>query len=126
MQHLIDTIQTLAGEFFLLLIYHKTCYVRFVNPNYFKPKLETNKDANPCDTSDESVIDFAIKEILSNQDNILNSVETYDVYTEYGGRQHLPSNEIRLINRISELLKEKVYLFKSPGVVTVLIHKQKV
>ena len=30
------------------------------------------------------------------------------------------------MNRISELLHDKVYLFKSPGVAAVLMHKQKV
>ena len=29
------------------------------------------------------------------------------------------------MNRMSETLKEKVYLFKSPGVATILMHKQK-
>ena len=48
----------------------KTCYVRFVNSKYLKPRLATNKYANPSDTSDESVIDFVIKEIFSNQDKI--------------------------------------------------------
>ena len=55
----------------LLLGYHKTCYVRFVNPKYFKLKL-TTKMLNPCGTSDESVIDFVMKEILNNQDKIWN------------------------------------------------------
>ena len=96
-----------------------------VNPKYFKSKLATNKDANPNDTSKESVIDFVIKQILSNQAKIWNSVEIYNVYIEYGGHQHLLSNKNRLINRISDLLYDKVYLFKSPGVATLLMHKQK-
>ena len=125
MQHLIDVMQTLVGEFFLRLKYHETCYVHFVNPKYFRPKLATNKDANSNDTSEESVIDFVIKEILGNQDKIWNSVEIYDVYIEYGGHQHVPSNKNRLMNRISELLHDKVYLFKSPRVATLLMHKQK-
>ena len=108
MQHLIDIMQTLVGEFFLRLKYHKTCYVHFVNPKYFKPKVATNKDAISNDTSEESVINFVIKEILSNQDKIWNSVEIYDVYIEYGGHQHVPSNKNRLMNRISELLHDKV------------------
>ena len=94
MQHLIDVMQTLVGEFSLHLRYHKTYYVYFVNPKYFKPKLATNKDANPNGTSKESVIDFVIK-MLSNQDKIWNSVEIYDVYIEYGGHQHVPSNKNR-------------------------------
>ena len=73
----------------------------YVNPIYFKPKLATNKDANPSDTSEESVTDFVIKEILRNQDKIWNSVEIYDVYIGYGGHQHVPSNKNRLMNRIS-------------------------
>ena len=88
--------------------------MRLVNPKYFKPKLATNKDANPSDTSEELVIDFVIKEILSNPDKIFNSVEIYDVYKEYGGHQYLSSNKNRLVNRISELLRDKIYLFKSP------------
>ena len=79
MQHLIDIIETLVGDFFLLR-YRKTCYVRFVSPKYFKPKLSKNKDANPSNTSDKSVIDFFIKEVVSNQDEIWNSVERYDAY----------------------------------------------
>ena len=85
MQHLIDITQTLVGEFFLRLRYHKTCFVRFVNPKYFKPNLATNKDANPSNTSKESVIDFVIKEILSNQDKVCYFAEIYDVYIEYNG-----------------------------------------
>ena len=84
-----------------------------------------NKDANPSDTSDESVIDFVIKEIVINQDEIWNSVEIYDADIEYGGHQHSPSHKNRLMNRISELLHDRVYLFKFPGVATLLIHKQK-
>ena len=87
--------------------------------------MATKKDANPSDTSEESVINFVIKVILSNQDKSWNSVEIYDVYIEYGGHQHVPSNKNRLMNRISELLYDKVYLFKSPGVATLLMHKQK-
>ena len=82
--------------------------MRLVNPKYFKPKLATNRNANPSDTSEEFVIDFVIKEILSNQDKIFNSVEIY------GGHQYLSSNKNRLVNRISELLRDKIYLFKSP------------
>ena len=67
--------QTLVGEFFLHLRYYKTYYVYFVNPKYFKPKLAANKDANPNGIFDEFVIDFVIKEMLSNQDEIWNSVE---------------------------------------------------
>ena len=94
-------------------------------PKYFKLKLGKNKDANPSDTSDESVIDFVIKEIVINQDEIWNSVEIYDADIEYGGHQHLQSHKNRLMNRFSELLHDKVYLFKFPGVATLLIHKQK-
>ena len=101
-----------SGIFFLLK-YRKSCYVRFVNPKHFKAKLATNKDANPSDTSDESVVDFVIKEILNNQDKIWNSVEIYDTYIEYGGYQYLSSNKNRLMNGISELLHDKVDLFKS-------------
>ena len=54
------------------------------------------------------MIDFVIRDILSNQDKIWNSVEMYDVYIEYGGHQHVPSNKNRLVNRISELLHDKV------------------
>ena len=43
----------------------------------------------------------------------------------YGGQQHHSSDKNRLMNRMSEILKEKVYLFKSPGVATILMHKQK-
>ena len=82
--------------------------MRFVNPKYFKPKLAKYEDANPSGTSEESAIDFVIKKIISNQDEIWNSVEIYDVCIEYGGHQHLPSNENRLMNRISELLHGKV------------------
>ena len=38
----------------------------------------------------------------------------------------LPSNKITLMSRISELLHDKVYLFKSPEVATVLMRRQKV
>ena len=62
--------------------------------------------------------------MLSNQDKIWNSVEIYDVCIEYGG--YLPSDNIRLMNRMSELLHDKIYLFKSPGFATVLMHKQKI
>ena len=93
--------------------------MHFVNPKYFKPKLATNKDANSNDTSEEFVIAFVMKEILSNQDQIWNSVEIYDVYTEYGGHQHVPFNKNKLMNRIFELLHGKVYLFKSPGFVSI-------
>ena len=99
MQHLIDMVQTLVGEFFLPLRYHETCYVSVVNPKYFKPKLATNKDANTNDTSEEAVIEFLMEEILNNQDKIWNSVEIYDVYIRYGGHQHVPSNKNRLMNR---------------------------
>ena len=54
--------------------------MRFVSPKYFKPKLSKNKDANPSNTSDKSVIDFFIKEVVSNQDEIWNSVERHDAY----------------------------------------------
>ena len=74
MQHLLDIIQTLVGEIFLLFRYHKTCYVRFVNSTYCKPKLAK---------------DFVMKIIVSNQDEIWNSVEIYDVYIEHGGQQYL-------------------------------------
>ena len=67
--------------------------MRFVNAKYFKQKLATNKDVNPSDTSEESVIDFGIKEILSNQDKIWNSVEIHHVYIKYGGHQHVPSKK---------------------------------
>ena len=76
--------------------------------------MATNKDANPSDTSEESVINFVIKVILSNQDKSWNSVETYDVYIEYGGHQHAPSNKNRLMNRISELLHDKVIYSSLP------------
>ena len=95
MQHLIDIMQILVGGFFLRLKYYKTCYVHFVNPKYFKPKLATNKDANLNDTSEKSVIDFVIKEILNNQDKIWNSVEIYNVYIDCAGHQHAPSNKNR-------------------------------
>ena len=45
---------------------------------------------------------------------------------EYGSHHHVLSNKNRLINRIPELLHDKVYSFKSPGAATVLMHKQKV
>ena len=115
----------MVGEFFLRLRYHETCFVSVVNPKYLKPKLATNKDANPSDTPEESVIDFVMKEILINQNKIWNSVEIYDVYIEYGGHQYVPSNKNRLMNIISELLHDKVYLFKSTGVATLLMLKQK-
>ena len=89
MQHLIDKINILVEEFFPLLRYGETCYVRFVNPKYFKPKLATNRDANPIDTSNESVIDLVITRFLTNQDEIRNSVEIYYVYIENDGHQHL-------------------------------------
>ena len=49
----------------------------------------------------------------------------YDVFIEYGGYQHVPSYKNKLMNRISELLYDKVYLFKSSVVATLLMHKQK-
>ena len=87
--------------------------------------MATNEDANPSDTYEESVTDFVIKEILRNQDKIWNSVGIYDVYIKYGGHQHVPSSKNRFTNRISELLHDKVYFFKSPRVPTLLMHKQK-
>ena len=70
-------------------------------------------------------MDAVMKEILSNSEKIWNSVEIHEVYLAYGGQQHLSSNKNRLMDRVSEILKEKIYLFKSPGVATILMHKQK-
>ena len=103
-----------------LFRYHKACYVQFVNPKTFKVLSDNDEDS-----IENAVIDAVIKEILSNQEKIWNSVEIYEVYLAYGGQQHLSSTKNRLMNRMSEILKEKVYLFKSTGVATILMHKQK-
>ena len=105
--------------------YHKACYVRFVNPKTFRSPTSKVLGGNDEDSNENVVIEAVSKEILSNQEKIWNSVELYEVYLAYGGQQNLSSNKNRLMNRMSDILKDKVYLFKSPGVATILMHKQK-
>ena len=75
----------------MLVRYHNACYVRFVNPKTFKSS--TNKDSNAVDLNsiEDSMVNLAIKEILSNPYKIWNYVKIYDV--AYSGHQHLPSNK---------------------------------
>ena len=95
-----------------------------MNLKYFNNKLSKERDNNP-NKSEESTIEFIKQEILIDTDKIWNSIEIYDLYLDYGGENISPSNKNRLMNTIADSLQDKVYLFKSPGVATILMHKNK-
>ena len=91
-------------------MYFKTCCLSFSNPKYFKWKnLAAKKDANLSETSDESVIDFVIKEILGSEDKTWNSVKIYDVYIEYNDNQHLASNKNRSMKYMNYYKTKYIY-----------------
>ena len=63
-----------------------------------------------------------LRSILNETEKIWNSTELLSEYKMTGGTE---TNTTRFVQRIKEHLKEQIYCFKSPGLASLIMHKEK-
>ena len=98
--------------------YHKRCYRDFVNDRIIKYAHNQYDHTSP----DKEPFNFILRSIKSEEDRIWNSSELHKEYLKKGGTE---SKVCRLIERLEEQMKDEIYCFKTAGMPTVIMHKQK-
>ena len=73
-------------------------------------------------SEDKDFFNFIIRSIKNEPERIWQSTELLKIYQEKGGTE---TNTTRFIQRIEMQLHNEIYCFKSPGISTIIMHKEK-
>ena len=71
---------------------------------------------------DEESFNFMTRSIWNEPDRVWNTTELFDAYKHKGGTE---TNAYRFVSKIKQYMKDELYCFTSPGLATVIMHKQK-
>ena len=94
--------------------YHKKCK--------FSDRRGFHKAETAVQSSAKENIDYIVRTIRNDPDKNWNSSELHAIYLSREGTE---TNVTRFLNIINELMKDEIYLFKSPGLATIIVHKTK-
>ena len=99
--------------------YHKNCYRDFVNERLIKA---ANNQYDQEVSTDNEPLNYILRSIRNEPDRIWTTAELMEEYASKGGSE---SHVSRFSDKIEHFLKDEVYLFRSPGLSTIVMHKTK-
>ena len=98
--------------------YHRNCLSSFESEANIKSARNKQDQYN----SDKEPFNFVLRSVLLNRERTWNSTELMQMYKNKGGTD---SNPTRILSRLEHYLKGDVYLFRSKGLATIVLHKSR-
>ena len=113
-------VRCLKCIFSLLILsrYHERCLQAFKNPKEIK---NAQRD-DPLKSPEEYAVRYVARSIRNSPDKSWISTVLHGIYINKGGTE---TNKSRFITKITEYMKNEIYVFSSAGIASIIMPKDK-